>query len=570
MKAVCMLLIGASLSFAFDTAKYPVPDTNFAPPAGALFVALNGNDANAGTQAAPLRNPVTAIKKAANGSTIVVRGGVYYEVDLGTVNKRFNLQAYPHEQVYFLGSVPVTGWTKENTYWKAPFTNTLPNVTCPAEIINASHPNACLPEQVFLDGAPLTQVAALSQVADGKFFQETGGQWVYIGSDPSGKVVEVTKLVRGLNVNPGAAGSFVRGIAFAHYGTYWDANSVAILSSAENMTYDRCLITQNAARGVKLARPNQTIRESIFSFNGLLGLGGNKAHGAKILSNTFIQNNFERFAKSNCGGFCTASAAKFSHTADLLIDNNTFVNNNAGGMWFDDGCTDGIISRNWFADNEGGGASVEVSARAIVASNVFTRNGGTGVWISGSDHVRIYNNDFALNAKYHVHLQDDTRITCDRDDYACQLNLTWDTSNIVIRNNLFSNSVRTGLVVIGSAQASAEQFIEAMDHNGWYRTNSSGFPFCHWCNVTSSSCVSWPTHTAFMNDRKLDYAPPSIGVRDTPNNPFFVDEAAGNFNLKPTSAARGAGTPLPADIAAALGVSASPVDMGAIDWRGKA
>ncbi|KAI6222362.1 DUF1565 domain-containing protein [Aphelenchoides fujianensis] len=292
-----MLLIGASLSFAFDTAKYPVPDTNFAPPAGALFVALNGNDANAGTQAAPLRNPVTAIKKAANGSTIVVRGGVYYEVDLGTVNKRFNLQAYPHEQVYFLGSVPVTGWTKENTYWKAPFTNTLPNVTCPAEIINASHPNACLPEQVFLDGAPLTQVAALSQVADGKFFQETGGQWVYIGSDPSGKVVEVTKLVRGLNVNPGAAGSFVRGIAFAHYGTYWDANSAAILSSAENMTYDRCLITQNAARGVKLARPNQTIRASIFSFNGLLGLGGNKAHGVKILSNTFIQNNFERFAK---------------------------------------------------------------------------------------------------------------------------------------------------------------------------------------------------------------------------------------------------------------------------------
>ncbi|KAI6216990.1 Right-handed parallel beta-helix repeat-containing protein [Aphelenchoides fujianensis] len=564
MKAVCVILLGATLSFAFDTAKYPVPDTNFAPPAGALFVALTGNDANAGTQAAPLRNPVTAIKKAAAGSTVVVRAGVYYGVDLGTINKKFILQAYPHEQVYFLGSVRVTAWTKEKTYWKAAFTNTLPNITCPPEIINASHPTACLPEQVFLNGAPLVQVISLSRVTAGKFFQPTGGKWVYIGSDPSGKVVEVTKLVRGLNVNPAAAGSFVRGIAFAHYGSFWDANSAAILSSAENMTYDRCLITQNAARGMKLARPNQIIRASVFSFNGLLGLGGNRAHGVKLISNTFTRNNFERFRAFNCGGYCTTSGVKFSHTANALIDNNTFVNNHAGGMWFDDGCTDGFIIRNWFAGNERNGVSVEVSARAVVASNVFTRNGASGVWISGSDHVRIYNNDFAANANFHLQIQDDNRITCEFEQYSCQLNLTWDTSNIVIRNNLFSNNVLTGLVITGSEQAPVDKFIEAMDHNGWYRTNSTGVNFCRWCGIkgTASTCVDYATHTEFMNGRKIDYAPPSIGVRDTPTNPFFVNEAAGNFNLKPTSAARGAGTPLPADIAAALGVAASPVDMG--------
>ncbi|KAI6233675.1 DUF1565 domain-containing protein [Aphelenchoides fujianensis] len=491
MKAVCVLLLGASLSFAFDTAKYPVPDTNFAPPAGALFVALTGNDANAGTQAAPLRNPVTAIKKAAAGSTVVVRGGVYYAVDLGTVNKKFTLQAYPHEQVYFLGSVRVTAWTKEKTYWKAAFTNTLPNVTCPPEIINASYPTACRPEQVFLNGAPLAQVISLSRVTAGKFFQPTGGQWVYIGSDPTSKVVEVTKLVRGLN--------------------YWDPNSAAILSSAENMTYDRCLITQNAARGMKLARPNQIIRASVISFNGLLGLGANRAHGVKLLSNTFNRNNFEHFRTSGCKGVCTASGVKFSHVANAVIDNNMFVNNHAGGMWFDDGCTDGIIIRNWFAGNDGGGVGVEVSARATVASNVFTGNGGTSVGISGSDHVRIYNNAFGPSGMYHMQIQDDLRITCDFEQYSCQQNLTWDTSNIVIRNNLFSNSKSTSLVVTGTS-----------------------------------------------------------AFRDTPNNPFFVNEAAGNFNLKPASAARGAGTPLPADIAAALGVPTSPVDMGAINWRGKA
>ncbi|KAI6218843.1 Parallel beta-helix repeat protein [Aphelenchoides fujianensis] len=274
MKAVCVFLLGASLSFAFDTATYQVPDTNFAPPAGAL------------------------------------------------------------------------------------------------------------------------------RVTTGKFFQPTGGQWVYIGSDPTSKVVEVTKLVRGLNVNPGAAGS-------------------------------------TPPAGMKLARPNQIIRESVISFNGLLGLGANRAHGVKLISNTFSRNNFEHFRTSGCKGVCTASGVKFSHVANAVIDNNTFVNNHAGGMWFDDGCTDGIIIRNWFARNDGGGVGVEVSARATVASNVFTGNGGTSVGISGSDHVRIYNNAFGPSGAYHMQIQDDLRITCEFEQYSCQQNLTWDTSNTVIRNNLF-------------------------------------------------------------------------------------------------------------------------------------
>ncbi|KAI6233995.1 DUF1565 domain-containing protein [Aphelenchoides fujianensis] len=571
MKAACVLLLGLSAAVAFDTATYKVPDTNLAPPANALYVALNGKDTNAGTKAAPLRTPLAAVKKVANGGTIVVRAGVYYDVALGSPNKKFNLQAYPHEQVYFLGSVRVTAWTKEKTYWKAAFTNTLPNVTCPKEVISSAYPMACHPEQVFVNGAPLTQVAALSQVTAGKFFQPTGGKWVYIGTDPTSKVVEVTKVVRGLELLPGAAGSFIGGIGFAHYGCPWGDYSAAVISNAENVTISQCLFTQNSARGLSIDRPKQIVRSSIFSFNGVAGINGNRCHGTTISRCIFTRNNNLRFATRNCGAYCTIGAVKIAHAQNVRVDFNSFVDNFSVGLWFDLGCTDAIVTRNRIVGNQGSGVFYEVSARAIIASNILWKNTEYGVKLAGSDHVRIYNNDFAFSPKYQLGLLEDLRIACNKfDAYSCEMKLTWDTTNTIIRNNLFSNGQDLSFLVFGSAQVNAFQFIEAMDHNGWYRANSSIRPLVHWCNTTDKQWDQFKTHTDFMKARNMDWAPPGIGIRDIPTNPFFVNETAGNFNLTPNSVARSAGTPLRADIAAALGVPTSPVDVGALNWYGKA
>ncbi|KAI1700243.1 hypothetical protein Ddc_18162 [Ditylenchus destructor] len=40
-----------------------------------------------------------------------------------------------------------------------------------------------------------------------------------------------------------------------------------------------------------------------------------------------------------------------------------------------------------------------------------------------------------------------------------------------------------------------------------------------------------------MEATNLDWTPPSIGVRDTPNNPFFVDENSDKLSLKSDSSA---------------------------------
>ncbi|KAI1715894.1 hypothetical protein Ddc_10814 [Ditylenchus destructor] len=97
-------------------------------------------------------------------------------------------------------------------------------------------------------------------------------------------------------------------------------------------------------------------------------------------------------------------------------------------------------------------------------------------------------------------------------------------------------------------------------HTGWYRTDTTGAYVIRW--RPTSECTRNKTHTDFMQATNLDWAPPSIGVRDTPNNPFFVDENSDKLSLKSDSSARSVGSALPADIAVYLGVPASPIDMG--------
>ncbi|KAH7725941.1 hypothetical protein AAVH_06382 [Aphelenchoides avenae] len=111
--------------------------------------------------------------------------------------------------------------------------------------------------------------------------------------------------------------------------------------------------------------------------------------------------------------------------------------------------------------------------------------------------------------------------------------------------------------------------VSGMSHNGWYRTNSTApRNYVEWCS-NSTSCAWYTSHAAFVTATGLDSVPPSIDVDNVATNPFFVDEAAGDYNLLPGSKARSAGKALPADIAAAIGVPTSPVDMGALVWRGK-
>src|SRR4051812_24170353 len=80
----------ADSTVALSGAPVTVPDSDYAYPSDAMFVAPGGNDANAGSLGAPLATVGRAISVATAGATIVLRSGIYREA-LGTLSKRITL-----------------------------------------------------------------------------------------------------------------------------------------------------------------------------------------------------------------------------------------------------------------------------------------------------------------------------------------------------------------------------------------------------------------------------------------------------------------------------------------------
>jgi hypothetical protein len=79
------------------------------------YVSPTGNDANAGTLAAPLKSITTALNKVVAGDTVIARGGIYYEQikfpRSGTADSWITLKAYSGEKPLIDGSnIIVAGW----------------------------------------------------------------------------------------------------------------------------------------------------------------------------------------------------------------------------------------------------------------------------------------------------------------------------------------------------------------------------------------------------------------------------------------------------------------------------
>ena len=137
-------------------------------------VSVNGNDANDGSAAAPLKTISAAAALAQPGDTVTVHGGVYREwikPPRGGESdaKRIVYQAAPGEKVEVKGSEVVKGWEKvQNDTWKVVLPNTFFGALNPyAELIHGDwfspkdrehHTGA-----VYLNGEWLIEAAKLEE-----------------------------------------------------------------------------------------------------------------------------------------------------------------------------------------------------------------------------------------------------------------------------------------------------------------------------------------------------------------------------------------------------------------------
>ena len=267
-------------------------DTDYVPPTDTLFVAPEGDDRNQGTQAAPWPTLAHAVDATPDGATIVLRAGEYREGNITITGKQLTLQPFPHEQVWLKGSAIVDAWQADGAAWRADNWTPAPAYEPPPDSIDPDHPLAQHPDQVFVNGEPLQQVASKDAVAPGTFFVDYEHAQLLIGNDPVNNVVEASVAPQAIMIKD-ASGTVIRGLGFLHYAT--PPQQGALETDSGDVTFERNTAALNAGAGFSVSGADIVVRNNISVRNGQLGLHGNQTDRLVVENNRLAFNNQKHF-----------------------------------------------------------------------------------------------------------------------------------------------------------------------------------------------------------------------------------------------------------------------------------
>ncbi len=570
-------LLGTPACLAGNFEALTVPDTNYAIPTGAVFVATTGDDRHSGTQTSPLRTVGAAIRAARPGDTIVLRAGTYREGDYA-FSKPLTLQPFPHETVWIKGSQKITAWAPAGAYWcHTPWKHEFDSQTHDPGAIDPKFPHAGKPEMVFVDGQPLTQVGSLDEMTDHTFYVDDATDTLTIGLDPTDRLVEAAVHQQALrSVTAQASGTKIRGLGFMHYATPRLAGTLQ--ADGNQTTFENNTVAWGASRGLALYHtPHAVVTGNTLIYHGLMGLGAHRCPGLVLRKNRFAANNQARFVQD--GPAAEASGAKITASGNLHIRGNIFEDNLATGLWLDLSVHDATIVGNTARHNKNFGIFCELSARAILVGNIVLGNQDAGIALSNAAHIQVYNNTLADNA-INLAVFDDARVNTDPAQVA--QGITWITSHVTLRNNIFSHTKNIcgrssepaaadrALLYVrdfnSTPRQAADTMIHAADCNAYYRELSH----------CPSVLIAWGRSHGQQAFKKLAEFQAGTGLEqrglgsDDIPNPFFHDPSQGDYRLLENSPARGAGAALPADVASAWGLPHDvPVDLGAWQSSGR-
>lgn len=586
---------------ALDPTGQTIPSTNYPIPVGATFMAPNGNDSNAGTEAAPVRSIRRAVALTPEGGTIVLRGGehrTWYSNSSNSsydiVAKSLTFQAYPNESPWFNGADVVTNWTNAGSgrwsitwstptfcngqYYSYPPTAQATNNTGPCSNYDMArdpqHPLAGDPQMVFIDGVDLRQVATTAEVGPGSFHYNWSTRVLTIGTNPANRTVEVSArpvaMVLGNNKN-----YTIRGIGFHRYASnqYSNLTGGAVYIGGTRSIIENVVFSHNAGIGLMLStpRPGSRITKSVFAANGAIGLGanGSSRDGSRndllIEDSIFSGNNYEYFG-TGCVASCAAGNVKLARMMGFTARHNVIENAHgpmAMGIWCDINCFDGVIVNNLVRNNGSHGIFYEISSRGIVASNVVANNGSVGISI-GSATTKVYNNTVLTDQSKSARAQgivifDDSRYPNNPAETGPN------TTGIELVNNVVSGA--KGMLMIaadgpGPNNTKVAQFFNALNNNAYH--HDAGEKFINWSSPDPTIGKYFKNLGEFRAHTSWD----SAGIEFSGGaDPFFVNKAGGDYRIRSGGPLNGTGAKLPADVASAIGFEAGvAVDRGALSW----
>lgn len=295
-------------------------------------------------------------------------------------------------------------WRKNGAGWTS--VKAVPSLEAPDRYRCEGPDRRCgWPEQVFVDGRPLTQVA--SGPGAGEFALDAGRR-VVLGGDPSGRTVEVTVRERWL---VGTSDDVtVEGVEMRHAGLdgLWNGGYSGWTVRGNDLSHAH-------AKNLALTLGDALVAEdNDVHHAGQLGIGSNDAR-VEILSNRVYENNTEGFDPG-----WEAGGMKVAQAKTARISGNEVHHNGDIGIWTDvvNGGQDSVeVSGNRVHHHPRQGIRVEITKNFAVHDNVLWENGwgegdsytGAGIVVAGSRDGTVEGNVLAWNASGIGVVQQDRR-----------------------------------------------------------------------------------------------------------------------------------------------------------------
>jgi parallel beta-helix repeat protein len=389
------------------------------------FVAPDGKSDAAGTELAHPTTIEAAMERVVTGDAIVLRGGIYRTGGL-MLNQGITIQPYEEEHPVLKGTEIATQWEAlSNNVWRTSWSHLFPAEPLPWW--NRKREGLKTPlhrfnlDMVFVDGELLISKGWEGELDPHSFYIDYKNGFVYIGTDPTHRQVEITAYDSALvrtsapahgKVSDGK-GPVIRGITFTQYAyRALEIEGKKHFTSADEPTNEPVGISDPATYGKEVRNTvieNVTItycsrvagyfrgdgliiRNSLVSDTGTEGIYVIGSSDVLLERNIIRRNNIKQLT-----GYFPAAVKIFNQTHRVTFRDNLILEQPySNGVWYDVGNHDAVIVDNW-VENALDGIFVEISRGATIAGNVVV-NSNRGLHVLNSADVHAYNNTF-FNAR---------------------------------------------------------------------------------------------------------------------------------------------------------------------------
>jgi parallel beta-helix repeat protein len=389
------------------------------------YVAPDGKTESDGSMLVKPTTIETAIERVTTGDAIILRGGIYRTGNL-ILNQGITIQPFADEMPVFKGTYVASEWKDlKNGLWTTNWTHFFPSK--PDTWWNRARFGKETPlhrfnnDMLFVEGKFLQSAGWEGEVDENSYYIDYDAGLVYIGVDPSNKLVEITAfnvaLLRTIKECHGKKsdkkGPIVKGISFTQYayraieieGTEPEGISPESQHGKDviGTTFEHCSITFCSRVAAYFRGDNLTLRNCYVSETSTEGIYIIGSNDVLLEKNIFSRNNIE-----DIYGYYPAAVKIFNQSHRVTCRDNLIMDlPKSNGIWYDVGNVDGVFINNWvqdignrdrkFAKNKPwpseSGFFFEISKNVICAGNVFV-NCDQGMFILNSSGAKIYNNTF--------------------------------------------------------------------------------------------------------------------------------------------------------------------------------